>query len=286
MSKDADTNKDAEITEKIEATDHADTEQTVEAETAAVTAQPDLSKKAADEPTVKVEKAEQAAAEPKKAKPKKEPKAAVPKAADYLGDSPRGSSNLVPIIAAFAAGILLVAAATAVTLFYLQASKKSDELAAVDAATKAACTFGNDVSTYDYSKDLEGYFAKVKSGATGDFLKEFDDATKALTDAMVQAQVKSWTDNVECGFQSGDTSTAKVLVTLAQYRTNFTKAEPDRQYVAIVADLEHTDGRWKVSKLDSPMLKGADSGLPGTAQAPQATTPAPAPGDQQPQPGN
>ncbi|WP_194816578.1 hypothetical protein [Nocardia sp. XZ_19_385] len=261
MSKDdADTNKDAEVTEKIEATDKAEADKTVKAETAAVTAKPDLAKKDA--------------------------KADVPKAADSPAGSGGRSSNLVPIIAAFAAGILLVAAATAVTLFYMQASKKSDELAAIDSATKTACAFGRDVSTYDFSKDLPAYFSKVKDGATGEFLKEFDDASKALSDAMVQAQVKSWTDNVECGYQSGDTSQAKVLVTLANYRTNFTQATPDRQYVAIVADLQYTDGKWKVSKLDSPMLKGAGSALPGaTNPAPQANTPAPAPSGE-PKPGN
>ncbi|MEV0249736.1 hypothetical protein AB0H76_24250 [Nocardia sp. NPDC050712] len=269
MSKDdADTNKDAEVTEEVAATDAAATEktevtdkaaaeQTVKAETAAVTAQPDLAKK-----------------------PAKASAAAVPNASDFTSTPAGGgrSSSSLPIIAAFAAGILLVAAVTAVVVFYLQANKKSDELAAVDAATKAACTFGSDVSTYDFSKDLPAYFSKVKDGATGDFLKEFDDASKALSDAMVQAQVKSWTDNVECGFQSGDTEQAKVLVTMVNYRTNFTQPNPDRQYVAIVADLQHTDGKWKVSKLDSPMLKGAGSGLPGTTNpAPQANTPAPAP---------
>ncbi|GAB2649689.1 hypothetical protein [Nocardia goodfellowii] len=275
MSKDdADTNKDAEVTEKVAAADEAATEkiaatdkdkaaEPVEAETAAVTAKPDLAKKPA----------EAAGAD-------------VPKASDSSTGSERRSSNLVPVIAAFAAGILLVAAATAVTMFYLQASKKSDELAAIDTATKTACAFGRDVSTYDYSKDLPGYFSKVKEGATGEFLKEFDDASKALNDAMVQAQVKSWTDNVECGYQSGDTSQAKVLVTLANYRTNFTQANPDRQYVAIVADLQYTDGKWKVSKLDSPMLKGAGAALPGTTDpGPQANTPAPAPSGE-PAPGN
>ncbi|MEU8895271.1 hypothetical protein [Nocardia sp. NPDC048505] len=271
MSKDdADTNKDAEITEPAAATDAAATEKieaegsaaaekTAEAETAAVTAKPDLAKKPA-----------------KQAK-------AVPQASDFTSSAGNRKSSMVPIIAAFAAGILLVAAVTAVVVFAMQANKKSDELAAVDAATKAACAFGRDVSVYDYSKDLDGYFKKVKAGATGEFLKEFDDATKALNDAMVQAQVKSWTDNVECGFQSGDTEQAKVLVTLTQYRTNFTQTNPDRQYVAIVADLQYTDGMWKVGKLDSPMLKGAGSGLPGATNPAPQETPAPAPA---PAPGN
>ncbi|MCP2291424.1 hypothetical protein ACFYT3_28535 [Nocardia amikacinitolerans] len=251
---DADTNKDAETTKKT-----ADESAATDAAGAsdAATAKLDLGK--AGEKQTKSEP-----------KPKPTPAAS------------QDRSNLLPVIAAFVAGILLVAAVTAVVVFYLQAQKKSDELAAVNDATRAACDFGRDVSVYDYSKDLEGYFTKVKEGSTGEFLKEFTDATTALTDAMVQAQVKSWADDVQCGYQSGDTTEAKVLVTLTQFRTNFTQQQPDRQFVVIVADLQNEDGKWKVAKLDSPMLKGGGTGLPGGAPAP-----APAPTEQpQPQPGN
>ncbi|MEV0029065.1 hypothetical protein [Nocardia sp. NPDC050793] len=250
---DADTNKDAETTKNVE---------------------PAAEKSAAGASDAETAKLDLGKAGEKQSEPK-------PKPAPAAG---QGRSDLLPVIAAFVAGILLVAAVTAVVVFYLQAQKKSDELAAVNDATRAACDFGRDVSVYDYSKDLEGYFAKVKEGSTGEFLKEFDDATKALTDAMVQAQVKSWADDVQCGYQSGNTSEAKVLVTLTQFRTNFSQQQPDRQFVVIVADLQNEDGKWKVSKLDSPMLKGAGTGLPGGAPAP-----APAPGQaptQQPQPGN
>ncbi len=196
-------------------------------------------------------------------------------------------SATVPIVAAFVAGILLVAAVTAVVVFYLQADKRGEELSAVDEATHAACVFGRNVSTYDFNNNLQGYFDTVKTGATGDFLKEFGDAQGALSDAMVKAQVKSWVDDAQCGFQSGDTEQAKVLVTLTQYRTNFTQGNPERQYVVVVADMRNEDGRWKVAKLDSPMLKGAGTGLPGGAAAPggqgqtqpPASAPAPAPGN-------
>ena len=196
-----------------------------------------------------------------------------------------GKSATLPIVAAFVAGILLVAAITAVVVFYLQADKRGEELSAVDDSTHAACVFGRNVSTYDFSNNLQGYFDTVKAGATGDFLKEFGDAQGALSDAMVKAQVKSWVDDAQCGYQSGDTEQAKVLVTLTQYRTNFTQGNPERQYVVVVADMRNEDGRWKVAKLDSPMLKGAGNGLPGGAAVPggqgqtQPSAPAPAPGN-------
>ncbi|MEV0356157.1 hypothetical protein AB0H71_08845 [Nocardia sp. NPDC050697] len=189
------------------------------------------------------------------------------------------SPSKLPLVAAFTAGIFAVAAVTAVVVFWRQADQRGAELDAVTESKSAACEFGRAVSEYDYSKNLDQYFQTVKSGATGDFLKEFSDAQQALTDAMTQAQVKSWTDDVQCGWQSGDDTTARVLVTLTQYRTNFTQPAPDRQYVVVIADLEKSGDKWLVGKLDSPMLRGAGSGLPGGTgtPAPGGATPAPAP---------
>lgn len=185
------------------------------------------------------------------------------------GGAKSGSSTEVvaAIIAACVAGILLVAALTAAVVFYLQADRRGAELAAVDDATRAACDFGRTVSEYDYADDLEGYFTKVKDNATGDFRDEFEQAGKALSEAMVQAQVKSWVDDVQCGFQAGDSEQATVLVTMTQLRTNFTQPTPDRQYIVVIAELRNEGGKWKVAELDSPMLKGSGTGLPGGTPA-------------------
>ncbi|MFC8047038.1 hypothetical protein [Nocardia sp. NPDC057353] len=191
------------------------------------------------------------------------------------------TASKLPLVAAFTAGILAVAAVTAVVVFWRQADQRGAELDAVTEAKAAACDFGRAVSEYDYARDLNQYFQTVKDGSTGDFLKEFADAEQALTEAMTQAKVKSWTDDVQCGWQSGDDSTAQVLVTLTQYRTNFTAPEPTRQYVVVIADLEKSGDKWLVGKLDSPMLRGAGSGLP---TGPGTESPAPAPGDATPAP--
>ncbi|WP_280503392.1 hypothetical protein [Nocardia farcinica] len=198
------------------------------------------------------------------------------------GDKNGGNAGLTPMIAAFAAGILVVAAATAAVVFYLQADRRGAELAAVDDATRAACDFGRIVSEYDYANDLEGYFTRVKENATGEFRDEFGEAGEALSEAMVQAQVKSWVDDVQCGFQNGDTEQASVLVTMTQFRTNFTQPNPDRQYIVVIADLKNEDGKWKVAKLDSPMLKGTGGALPGGTPAPAEGEQAPAEGEQAP----
>ncbi|CAM4512341.1 hypothetical protein NONI108955_39240 [Nocardia ninae] len=270
---DADTNKDAEDA----VTEDAATEKS------AATAKPELSKTetATTEKKVATEK-----------QPAAEKKAASEAGATASGPAGAKRSASLPLIAAFAAGVLAVAAITAVVVFFLQGKDRGEKLDAIRDSTQAACTFGKDVSVYDYTKNLDDYFTKVKSGASGEFLKEFDDATKALKDAMVQAQVKSWVDDVQCGYQSGDKTEAKVLVTLTQYRTNFTQSTPERQFVVVIAQLTKSGDKWLVEKLDSPMLKGAGTGLPGAPGAPvpgEAPAPAPAPapsGQPAPQPGN
>ncbi|WP_040785064.1 hypothetical protein [Nocardia pneumoniae] len=260
---DAETDKDAETTA---AAGGKDTDEVTEkSEDAADAAKPELSK---------AEKAD---------KPKTERKSAGKDAAEA-----DAKSASLPLVAAFAAGVLAVAAITALVVFFLQGKDRGDKLDAIRDSTSAACEFGKDVSVYDYSKNLDDYFTTVKAGSTGEFLKEFDDATKALKDAMVQAQVKSWADDVQCGYQSGDKTSAKVLVTLTQYRTNFTQANPERQFVVVIAQLQKSGDKWLVEKLDSPMLKGAGTGLPGAPGAPAPPgAPQPAPsGQPAPQPGN
>ncbi|MFI6042034.1 hypothetical protein ACIA8C_10390 [Nocardia sp. NPDC051321] len=280
---DADTNKDTEGA-AVPASDAAGK---AEDATAAKPELPKPDSESSATDTVAIDKADEAA-----------PKTDLGKGA---GSSPatKGRPTSVPLIAAFVAGVLAVAAITAVVVFFLQGKDRGDKLDAIRDSTQAGCAFAKDVSDYDYTKNLDDYFTKVKSGASGEFLKEFDDATKALQDAMVKAQVKSWTDDVQCGYQSGDKTEAKVLVTLTQYRTNFTQTTPERQYVVFVAQLTKSGDKWLVEKLDSPMLKGTGTGLPGApAPAPGAPgpggTPAPGgapapPGGQPapaPQPGN
>ncbi|MFI7004060.1 hypothetical protein [Nocardia sp. NPDC050175] len=267
---DADTNKDAETA--------ADT--TAEKAEAAAVAKPELSK-ADQEPS----KSDKVATE----KVDEAPKTDLGKGAGSPAAS--GRSTSLPLIAAFVAGVLAVAAITAVVVFFLQGKDRGEKIDAIHDSTAAGCNFGKDVSSYDYTKNLDDYFTKVKSGASGEFFKEFDDATKALKDAMVQAQVKSWVDDVQCGYQSGDKSEAKVLVTLTQFRTNFTQTTPERQFVVVIAQLTKSGDKWLVEKLDSPMLKGAGTGLPGAPApgAPAPGAPAPAPGGQPapaPAPGN
>ncbi|MEU7629928.1 hypothetical protein AB0C34_08070 [Nocardia sp. NPDC049220] len=273
--------KDAET--KAADNDNLTDEVTTEPDDAATAAESDDAAAAA-ESDYAAAAAKTDAPEPEKAaKDKADAKADSSKAGVRTAAPARSSS--LPLVAAFVAGVLAVAAITAVVVFFLQGKDRGDKLDAISESSGAACAFGKDVSVYDYSKNLDDYFTTVKTGATGEFLQEFDDATKALKDAMVQAKVKSWVDDVQCGYQSGDTTSAKVLVTLTQYRTNFTQTNPERQFVVVIAQLRKSGDKWLVEKLDSPMLKGAGTGLPGAAAPGSGQQPTPS-GQPGPQPGN
>ncbi|WP_405149065.1 hypothetical protein OG308_03625 [Nocardia salmonicida] len=202
--------------------------------------------------------------------------------------APSATSSSTGWIAAGVAGVVAVGAITAGVVFFLQNNNKAEKLDAIAESTKAACDYGAILANYDYSKDLDGYIASMKAGATGDYLKEFSDASEALKGAMVQAQVKSTGEDVQCAYMSGSTDDVKAMVTMTQYRTNFTQTQPDRMMFAIEMSLERSGDKWLVSKLDSPLLKnggGAAAGGGGTApgQAVPAPAPAPAPA---PTPGN
>ncbi|MEU7763754.1 hypothetical protein AB0B25_01310 [Nocardia sp. NPDC049190] len=293
---DAEPDKDAEkkAADNAEVTDEVTTEPddaatAVESDDAAVAVESDDAASAAesDDAASAVESDDAAVAaktdapEPEKTDKDKTGEKADNAKAGVRRAAPAQSSTL-PLVAAFVAGVLAVAAITAVVVFFLQGKNRGDKLDAISESTSTACAFGKDVSVYDYSKNLDEYFTTVKTGATGEFLQEFDDATKALKDAMVQAKVKSWVDDVQCGYQSGDTTSAKVLVTLTQYRTNFTQTNPERQFVVVIAQLQKSGDKWLVEKLDSPMLKGAGTGLPGAVAPNSNQQPAPP----APQPGN
>ncbi|MFC4123886.1 hypothetical protein [Nocardia rhizosphaerae] len=203
--------------------------------------------------------------------------------------APAGKSGSTGWLAAGVAGVVALGAATAAVVFFLQSSDRGDKLDAIAESTEAACEYGGILANYDYSQDLDGYIESMKAGATGDYLKEFSDAAEALKGAMVQAQVKSRGEDVQCAYISGSTEDVKAMVTMTQYRTNFTQTEPDRMMFAIEMTLEKSGDKWLVSKLDSPLLKGGGQVPGGAAPGQVPTQEAPAPENPEapaPTPGN
>ncbi|MEV6334397.1 hypothetical protein AB0M12_06720 [Nocardia vinacea] len=192
--------------------------------------------------------------------------AAQPAAAKQATDKPaKGASQpvakggaLVPIIAAFVAGVLLVAAVTAVVVFYRQASNRGDELDAHADATAAACEYGKLISTYD-PQTIDEYLKKVDAASTGDWKDQFAKLGQDLKGVVIDAKATSSTYDMQCGFQSGDTENANVLVVIGQTTTNVNIAAankpPSKVELVVVAGLKKVGDKWLVDKFDLPILK-------------------------------
>ncbi|WP_405134151.1 hypothetical protein [Nocardia sp. NBC_01388] len=198
-----------------------------------------------------------------------------------------GGSLAVPVLALIAAGVVLIAAVAAGVVFWLKADDRKTELSERDSATATACDFGTTVTNYD-AAHLDDYFTNVKNLSTGDFAKMFNSTTDGLRDAMVSVKVKSTLNEIHCGWVSGDSDKAKVMVVLTQNRTSQLAAKPDSLTIGAIAEMEKDGGKWKVANFDNlpsqgnnaqnPLVPGgapSGSGQP-TAPAPSGA-PAPAP---------
>lgn len=207
---------------------------------------------AAQDKTVEIGKASDAAPKPV------EPKQATDNLAKGAAQPVAKGGALGPIIAAFVAGVLLVAAVTAVVVFYRQASNRGDELDARAAATAAACEYGKLISTYD-PQTIDDYLKKVDAASAGDWKDQFAKLGQDLKGVVIDAKATSTTYDMQCGFQSGDTESANVLVVIGQTTTNVNIAAankpPSKVELVVVAGLRKVGDKWLVDKFDLPILK-------------------------------
>ncbi|GGL26537.1 hypothetical protein [Nocardia jinanensis] len=194
-------------------------------------------------------------------------------------------SGLLPVVAAFVAGVVLVALVAAGVVYFRAFQQNRGELAAQDQATQAACDFARETNTYDYQGDLDGFMQAMKDGATDNVVSSLEQNWDVLRQLLTESKVKSWIDDATCGFQSGDEKSAKVLVNIGLMKTNSVTPEPKRQDIAVVASLEKDGDRWIVNQWELAMLAGvgAQGGAPAPAgpapAAPEGGAPAPAPGN-------
>ncbi|MGW5754527.1 hypothetical protein [Nocardia rhamnosiphila] len=194
-------------------------------------------------------------------------------------------SGLLPVVAAFVAGVVLVALVAAGVVYFRAFQQNRGELAAQDQSTRAACDFARATNTYDYQGDLDGFMQAMKDGATDNVVSSLEQNWDVLRQLLTESKVKSWVDEATCGFQSGDEKSAKVLVNIGLMKTNSVTPEPKRQDIAVTASLEKDGDRWIVNQWELAMLAGI--GGQGGQPAPSGPAPAaPEGGQPAPQPGN
>ncbi|MFF2553624.1 hypothetical protein ACFVUS_21685 [Nocardia sp. NPDC058058] len=255
-------------------------QEAAEPETVALTKDSDAADQAAPADAIPAEPAAVAADSEVPPAPARPATATPPPAA-----KPSGSSLPLPLIAAFAAGVLLVAAIGAVVFFWMQSNNDKNELADRDDSTKAACDFVKTVSVYD-DKSLGDYVQRVQAATTGDFRDMFDKMSGDLKDVLTSVHASSKLNTVRCGWESGDDSKATVLVSLTQTSSNTMRAQPLVLTLPTYAELEKKDGKWLVSKFE-PIADNGNNGLfpgggtqqPAPSGAPAAPAPTPAPGN-------
>ncbi|MBF6178695.1 hypothetical protein [Nocardia otitidiscaviarum] len=272
------TNED-DSTAGADAVGSADTAATEKIEAAAEPAaepKADLSKADAGEP-----KAPEAKVSTAKSAQPTPPRA--PQAPAAAGAGSGGGS--LPLIAAFTAGVLLVAAIATGVWFFLQNRTHENELAARDEATAAACEFGKAVSSYD-AANLGDYFDNVKSRSTGQWGQFFSGAADTLETAMKSVNARSTLDEIHCAYESGDENKASIVLIITQVRSNSVVPQPDMLTVPGVAEMEKKDGKWLVANFDSPTLKGLNPVAPTGPQPDQTEPEQPAPDAETPAPGN
>ncbi|MGW4068889.1 hypothetical protein [Nocardia grenadensis] len=194
-------------------------------------------------------------------------------------------SGPLPVVAAFVAGVVLVALVAAGVVYFRAFQENRGELAAQDQSTRAACDFARATNTYDYQGDLDGFMQAMKDGATDNVVSSLEQNWDVLRQLLTESKVKSWVDEATCGFQSGGEKSAKVLVNIGLMKTNSVTPEPKRQDIAVTATLEKDGDRWIVNQWELAMLAGV--GGQGGQPAPAGPAPAAPEGEQPaPQPGN
>lgn len=196
--------------------------------------------------------------------------------------------GLLPIVVAFVAGVVLVALIATGGVFFKQALDRGSELSAQDDSTAAACKYAEDTNSYDYTKTLDDFLAKAKEGATGNVVATLEENWQVMRQLLTESKVVSRVSQAVCGFQSGDSEKAKVLVKLRLDITNSVTPEPKQQDLAVSAGLEKSGDKWLVNKWDlvvtpsSPEQQGAGQPVPEAPPVPPGTE---QPGTGQ-QPGN
>ncbi|WP_280317683.1 hypothetical protein [Nocardia wallacei] len=274
---------DADVTAEFDSDAGAKTEGTAGASES--TADKAASKPAEDKAAASKSAEDKAAASKPAAADEPTVKLSQPRAAGATAAAPSGGGgrpSWLPIVAAFAAGVLLVAAITAVVVFALQASDRGAQLDARDESTAAACDFGRQVGTYD-AKNFDDYVKRVKDRSTGDWATQFEAASSALKDITTQAQARSGIDEIHCAWESGDEDKATVIMLITQNQSKAASPQPQHITIGVVATMEKKGDKWLASSFQSPMMNdmgpvptpGGDQPAPGTGGQP---APAPQPG--------
>jgi len=100
--------------------------------------------------------------------------------------------------------------------------------------------------------DLEGDFAAVLDGATGEFETMYAESSEQLRQLLIDNQAQAEGVVVDSGIKSASPTKVEVLLFIDQSVTNALVPEPRLDRSRVVMTMELVDGRWLASKVDLP----------------------------------
>lgn len=104
-------------------------------------------------------------------------------------------------------------------------------------------------TTVDYKK-VDEDIARVKSGATGEFLASYSKAAEDLKKVIVENKSTSSVERAEAALESGDESSAVVIVGVVAPTTNTVVPQGEKKTYRLKLGLAKTGNQWKVQTLE------------------------------------
>ncbi|TPG13340.1 hypothetical protein [Pedococcus bigeumensis] len=157
----------------------------------------------------------------------------------------RITPTMVWVVVAIALVASLALGATRGRDWYAARQTQAANAAAVAAAKQLAINF----VTVDYTK-VDADIARVKAGATGEFLKSYSTSSADLTKVLVANQTVSTVQRTEAALVSGDQDSAVALVGVVAPTKNTAVPNGETKTYRMRLDLRMVGDTWKVENLE------------------------------------
>jgi Mce-associated membrane protein len=157
----------------------------------------------------------------------------------------RITPTMVWVVVAIALVASLALGATRGRDWYAARQTEAANAAAVAAAKQLAINF----VTVDYTK-VDADVARVKAGATGEFLKSYSTSAADLTKVLIANQTVSTVQRTEAALVSGDQDSAIALVGVVAPTKNTAVPNGETKTYRMRLDLRMVGDTWKVENLE------------------------------------
>jgi Mce-associated membrane protein len=157
----------------------------------------------------------------------------------------RITPTVVWVVVAIAMVASLALGATRGPDWYAARQNEAANAAALAAARQLAINF----VTVDYTQ-VDADVARVKAGATGEFLKSYSTSTTDLTKVLVANKTMSTVQRTEAALVSGDKDSAVALVGVVAPTKNTAVPNGETKTYRMRLDLRLVGDTWKVENLE------------------------------------